>query len=385
MVANEGEPNDAYTVDPEGSITIVGLDTFAATQVGFDDFTEADLDDSVRIFGPGASVAQDLEPENITYSADSGTAWVTLQENNAIAEVDVSAGEVTDIVGLGFKDWRTAGNGFDASNADDEINIRDWPVLGIPHPDALAAYQVRGHTFLVTANEGDARSYDGYSEEERLADVTLCDDVRYDGMGPEELQQDENLGRLNITTANGFDEDRGCLAEIYAYGARSFSIYTPGGDLVYDSGSDFEDVTAQVLGRNGFNANNDETGPDAFDTRSDDKGPEPEGVAVGRAYGNTYAFVGLERVGGVLTYQVTDPAEPEFVSYTTGRDFDAPTPEESVDLGPEGVLFVPDDESPTGRPLVVLSHEVTGSTTIYQVDPVTPVGGVAAGSLRRRR
>ena len=110
-------------------------------------------------------------------------------------------------------------------------------------------------------------------------------------MSAEELEQDEHLGRLNITTVNGYDAEGDCLDQAYAYGARSFSIYTPGGELVHDSGSDFEDVTAELLGRDGFNANNDESGEDAFDSRSDDKGPEPEGVAVGEAYGNTYAFI----------------------------------------------------------------------------------------------
>lgn len=376
MVANEGEPNDDYTLDPEGSVTIIDLETFEPTQVGFTRFngTEGDLDDSIRIFGPGASVAEDLEPENVTFSKDSSTAYVTLQENNAIAMVDVAAAEVTELVGLGFKDWTEAGSGFDASNEDGAINLRNWPVTGIPQPDALASYGSRGDTFLVTANEGDARDYAGFSEEERLGDVELCEGFEHDGMGAEELQQDENLGRLNITTVNGFDEDEDeeCVEEIHAYGGRSFSIYTPGGELVYDSGSDFEEITAELLGENGFNANNDESGDDAFDSRSDDKGPEPEGVAVGKVYGKTYAFVGLERVGGVMTYEVTNPESPEFVSYTTGRDFDAATREASVDLGPEGVLFIRAQDSPTGRPLLVLSHEVTGTTTLYQIDRVTP-------------
>lgn len=370
VVANEGEPSDDYLTDPEGSVTIVDLHTYETTQVGFQQFDgrEDELDESIRIYGLGASVAQDLEPENVTFSADSATAWVTLQENNAIAEVDIASGEVSDLAGLGTKDWNWAGSGFDASNDDGEIAIRHWPVRGIPQPDAVAGYEVRGQTFLVTANEGDARAYDGFSEEARLADVELCEGFEYEGMGAEELQADENLGRLNITTVDGFDEEAGCLEEIHAYGGRSFSIYTPDGTLVHDSGSDFEEITAEVLGRHGFNANNDESGEDAFDSRSDDKGPEPEGVAVGQAYGGTYAFIGLERVGGVMTYRIDEPGSPEFVSYTNGRDFGAETAEESVDLGPEGVLFVTEEDSPTGRPLVVLSHEVTGTTTIYQVD-----------------
>ncbi len=374
MVANEGEPSSDYAADPEGSLTLVDLETFEPTQVDFRQYDgrEDELDESIRIFGPGASVSQDLEPENITFSSDGERAWVTLQENNAMAHVDVAAAEVTDLFGLGFKDWTRAGAGFDASNRDGGIEIRDWPVLGIPQPDAVAGYDFRGETFLVTANEGDARDYDTYSEERRLGDVGLCEGYTYGDMSAEDLVKDENLGRLNITLANGYDAEDDCVEEIYAYGARSFSIYDATGELVYDSGSDFEEITAEALGTVGFNANNDESGSDAFDSRSDDKGPEPEGVAVGRAFGRTLAFVGLERVGGVMTYDVTDPHTPEFMDYANGRDFEAATAEESVDLGPEGVLFIPADDSPNGAPLLVLSHEVTGTTTVYEVRLDTP-------------
>lgn len=394
VVANEGEPASDYSIDPPGTVSVIDITTFEVSEVGFDDLAMEDIvsAESFRTFGPSAGdLSADIEPENVTFDEDGSTAYVTLQENNAIAEVDLTEGTLSGVFALGFKDWSAegpyVGNGFDASNEDGEIAIRDWPVLSFPHPDALAAYHVRGETFLVTANEGDARDYDAYSEEERLGDIGFCDrDLSYDGLSAEELEQEDNLGRLNVTTTNGYDEEGDCLDQAYAYGARSFSVYTPDGELVYDSGSDFEDVTAAELGREGFNANNDESGDDAFDSRSDDKGPEPEGLAVGTAYGDTYAFVGLERVGGVMTYQLNDPAAPRFVDYTTGRDFEAATAEESVDLGPEGVLFVGDEDSPTGRPLVVLSHEVTGTTTIYQVDPLAPGdqvdmprGGVAAG------
>lgn len=391
VVANEGEPSDDYANDPVGSVSIIDTTTFQVREVGFEDLQPSDVvnEESFRTFGPSASdLAADIEPENIAFDADGSTAYVSLQENNAVAEVDLDAGELTGVFALGFKDWSAegtnAGNGFDASDEDGEVRIRDWPVLGIPHPDSVAAYQVGGETFLATANEGDTRDYDGYSEEERLGEVGFCDrEFSYDGMSAEDLEQEGNLGRLSITTTNGYDEDGECVEQAHAYGARSFSIYTPEGELVYDSGSDFEEITADLLGRNGFNTDNAEIGADAFDSRSDDAGPEPEGMAVGEAYGNTYAFVGLEQVGGVMTYRVTDPTAPEFVSYTTGRDFDAATPEESVDLGPEGVLFISQEDSPNGWPLLVVSHEVTGTTTIYQVDPAEkvdmPSGGVATG------
>ncbi len=363
LVANEGEPNSDYTIDPEGTVSIIDARNFSVREVDFGGITE--VDGSTRIFGPGATIAADLEPENIAFSANSRTAWVSLQENNALAVIDVRSGEVTDVVGLGFIDRNEQGNAFDASDRDGAINIRNWDVLGIPQPDSVATVRARGETFVLTANEGDARDYDGFSEQARVADLTLCAEEYPDA---DALQRDENLGRLNVTTVNGFDTERDCFEQLHGFGGRSFSVYTEDGELVYDSGADFERITADVLGRNGFNANNDESGPDAFDSRSDDKGPEPEGLTVGRFQGREYAFIGLERVGGFMTYDVTDPRAPQFVTYTTSRDFAAATPEQSIDLGPEGVLFISQQDSPTRRPLVVLAHEITGTTTLYQLD-----------------
>jgi DNA-binding beta-propeller fold protein YncE len=360
VVANEGEPSADYAVDPEGSVSLVDVRDFTVREIGFGSVTE--VDGSTRIFGPSASIAQDLEPENIAFSDDSRTAWVSLQENNALAVIDLRRATLTDVVGLGFIDRSVARNAFDPSNEDGGIALRTADVLGVPMPDSVSTIRSRGQTFVLTANEGDARDYDGFTEEERVADVPLCTAEYPDAAS---LQLDENLGRLTITTVNGFDEARGCFAQLHAFGGRSFSIYTADGRPVYDSGSDFERITAELLGGTGFNANNTDTGVGSFDGRSDDKGPEPEGMDVGTHQGRTYAFVGLERVGGFLTYDVTDPRTPVFVAYTNGRDLAAATAEESVDLGPEGVLFVEAKDSPTRTPLLVLSHEVSASTTIY--------------------
>lgn len=360
VVANEGEPNDDYSIDPDGTVSLIDTRDFSVREVGFG--TVGEVDGSTRIFGPGASISQDVEPENIAFSPDSRTAWVSLQENNALAVIDLRKGTLTDVVGLGFVDRNLERNAFDASNADGGVNIRNWDVLGIPMPDSVSTVRSKGRTFVLTANEGDARDYETFSEEARVADVTLCAQEYPDAAA---LQLDENLGRLNVTTVNGFDEARRCFAQLHAFGGRSFSVYTADGKPVYDSGGDFERITAEVLGERGFNANNTETGVGSFDGRSDDKGPEPEGMDVGNYQGRTYAFIGLERVGGFLTYDVTDPRRPVFVAYTNGRDFDAATAEESIDLGPEGVLFVEAKDSPTRKPLLVLSHEVSASTTIY--------------------
>lgn len=376
LVANEGEPNAAYTVDPEGSVSVIDLRHGASQpRVMTADFRAFNgLEDElrakgVRIFGPGASAAQDLEPEYITVSRDSRRAWVSLQEANALAVIDIPRAKVVDILPLGTKDHSLPGNELDASDRDGGIHLASWPVRGMYMPDAIDSYQYRGKTFIVTANEGDSRDYDGYSEEARVRDVTL-DPVAFPNAA--ELRNNANLGRLKITTANGDSNGDGMFEELYSYGARSFSIWTADGEQVYDSGAEFETLTALYL-PDAFNSTNDEN--DSFDSRSDDKGPEPEGVVLGRIRERTYAFIGLERVGGIMVYDVTNPYRVRFADYLNNRDFsvDAQLPDGSTnplagDLGPEGLTFIPAHESPNRKPLLVVGSEVSGTTTILQVD-----------------
>ncbi|MFI4917065.1 MAG: choice-of-anchor I family protein [Phycisphaerales bacterium JB060] len=368
LVANEGEPSADYTVDPEGSVSVIRIRpwrTVRQRDVRTADFSRirpGDLDESVRIFGPGATIAQDLEPEYIAVSADSRTAYVVCQENNAIVEVNIRAARVSDIWGLAVKNHSLAANAMDVSNRDGEINITTWPVFSIPMPDAIAAYEVAGQTLIVTANEGDARDYDGFSEEARVADLTLDPDAFPSAA---RLQLEENLGRLNITTTLGDTDGDGDYDRLFSYGARSFSIYSTDGELVFDSGSDLEEITAMLL-PDDFNSTNDEN--DSFDNRSDDKGPEPEALALGTIGGNTYAFVGAERVGGIFVYDITDPNEPAFESYINTRDFSGdPALGTAGDLAPEGLVFISADDSPTGEALLLAAHEVSGTTAIFRV------------------
>ncbi|MEW8375628.1 MAG: choice-of-anchor I family protein [Candidatus Thiodiazotropha sp.] len=378
LVANEGEPNDDYTVDPEGSISIIDLKHGVShAKVRTADFTRfnAEADElkaqGIRIFGPNASVAQDLEPEYITVSKNSKRAWVSLQEANALALVDIRRARVMKLLPLGTKDHSLPENALDVSNRDDMINIASWPIKGMYQPDAITSYKFRGRTFIVTANEGDSRDYDGFSEEERVGDLVL-DDTAFPNAAS--LQKNENLGRLKITTVDGDSDGDGDYDEIYSYGARSFSIRNARGKLVYDSGDDFERITAALL-PDDFNSNNDEN--DSADSRSDDKGPEPEGVTVGKIEDRTFAFVGLERVGGIMVYDITNPHRVRFVQYLNNRDFtvDAQLPDDSTnplvgDLGPEGIAFISEDDSPVESPLLVVGNEVSGTTTIYAIDVV---------------
>ena len=372
LTANEGEPNDAYTVDPLGSVSIInvsgGVANLQQSDVTTLDFTAfnapAVIDPNIRIFGNNglSSVAQDLEPEYITVLPDGQTAIVVLQENNAIAGIDLTNNTIIDLIGLGFKDYNAAGNSIDASNQDAGVNIQNWPVYGMYQPDAIDSYAYNGLSYIVSANEGDSRDYGGYSEEDRVADLTLDATAFPDAAT---LQLNENLGRLNITTSLGDDGNDGDYEALYSYGARSFSIWDATGNLVYDSGNDFETFISNYDAAN-FNSNNDDN--TSFDSRSDDKGPEPEALKVVSMMGKTYAFIGLERQGGVMVYDITDPNNVSFESYGTDRNFaETEGTPAAGGLGPEDIDFIPAGESPTGFPLLLVSNEVSGSISVYSV------------------
>jgi hypothetical protein len=392
LAANEGEPDPTYTDDPEGTVTIIDLLRFGQPDftktVRFRAFNEGgprhdELPADVRIYGPGATVAQDLEPEYIT--TDGETAWVTLQENNAIAVVDIRNARVKKVFALGFKDHSKAVNKLDASDEDGKIRIRRWPVFGMYQPDAIANFRSGDKHYLITANEGDARDYDAFSEEERVADLTL-DAGAFPNAA--QLQQEQNLGRLTVTTALGDTDSDGDFDRLYVPGGRSFSIWNARtGALVFDSGAELEQLLTNLL-PDEFNANHEEN--DSLDNRSDNKGPEPEGVTLGVVRGKLYAFVGLERIGGILVLDLTDPKSPEFIDYVNNRkfrdaagepvptcaQFDPPDSDDiedcikpnsaAGDLGPEGLKFVPAQDAPRGKPLLIVGNEVSGTTTVYE-------------------
>ncbi|MBK8906956.1 MAG: choice-of-anchor I family protein [Rhodospirillales bacterium] len=269
--------------------------------------------------------------------------------------VALSPDRTKSVLGLIAFDGQS--NGLDASDSDDAIAIQNWPVFGMYMPDAVTSFAAKGQTFYVTANEGDARD-----EVERIGDLALDPEAFPDAAA---LQEDENLGRLEVSTIDGDPDGDGDFDQLFSYGARSFSIWDAFGNLVFDSGDQIEQITAERFPEF-FNASND---GNEFDSRSDNKGPEPEGVTVAQLGDQTYAFIGLERIGGVMVYDVSDPHAPTFVDYVNDRDF-AGDPENDAagDLGPEGLTVITADESPNGAPLLVVTNEVSGSTSIYQID-----------------
>lgn len=386
VVANEGEPAADFSVDPDGSVGVVTLPAGKAAPAqadvriaGFGAYEGANLPTGVRVFGPDVAapdqgdrpladnrVSRNLEPEYIT--VDGATAYVAIQEANAIAVVDLASAAVTDLYSLGFKDHGAVGNGLDASDRDSAIHIQTYPGLkGMYMPDGVNSYQAGGRTYLVTANEGDAREWGSYIDEARVKDLgkkglaAVCADSPLAA-----LKGDADLGRLKVATDLGVAVGADCYSELYSYGGRSFSIWTTDGQQVFDSGDGFERVLADAI-PDYFNSGHDETG---FDTRSASKGPEPESVAIGEVNGRTYAFVGLERVGGVIVYDITDPAASTFVTYVNNRDFSAGKAPSaaSLDLGAEGVTFIPAAQSTTGQPLLAVANEVSGTTTLFAID-----------------
>lgn len=365
-VANEGEPNDSYTVDPAGSISMIdiggGIATLSSANVtpitfatlnGFENTLRSM---GIRIYGPNANASQDLEPEFITISDDDTKAWVSLQENNAIAEINLVSNTIGNIYSLGYKNHSLTQNSLDASNSTDSVNFATYPVFGMYQPDAIAQYTDGSNVYVLTANEGDSRDYGGFSEEERVDDLVL-DSVLFPQRAA--LQDNHVLGRLKTTSALGDIDNDGDHDSIFAYGARSFSIWnTNNFSQTYDSKNELEVITANdsTVGSI-FNASNGASA--SFKNRSDDKGPEPEGIIVEKINDIPYAFIGLERIGGVMVYDISNPNAPQYVTYKNNR---------AQDQGTEGLVFIPYTQSADSNNYLVLANETSSTLTIYSVE-----------------
>lgn len=379
ITACEGEPKTDYSVDPEGAIAIVDLTLGAASitnaNVSIANFQayngqEATLrSQGIRIFGPGSSAAQDFEPEYITVSDDNTTAFVTLQENNAMAVVNLQTATVTALRPLGTQDYRN-GNGLDPSDQSSGIFIGSAPVKGLFMPDAMAHATINGTEYLFTANEGDAREYTAYSEITRLSGATL------DASIPDQniLKNNQFLGRLNITKASGDTDNDGDIDDIHTFSTRSFAIWNAQtGALVFDSKDLLENITATHPAAAGiFNASNS-SGTAVSKNRSDDKGPEVEGVAFAVINGNNYLFASMERVGGVMIFNVDNPALPSFVGYYNNRTAATNGP----DRGAEGIIIIKKEDSPTNKDIVILANEISSTLSIFEVNTCVDLAGAS--------
>ncbi|WP_288855213.1 choice-of-anchor I family protein [uncultured Corynebacterium sp.] len=401
LLANEGEPSNEltaegtdYVADPTGSVSVIALpsDAAAPTQAdvrtaGFEaydaKYAAGELDPAIRVFGPSdadSKPSTDFEPEYISSVGD--TAYASLQEAGAIAIIDIPSATVTDVVPAFIADHSKTP--IDPSNKDDKIELRTLPVKGLSMPDSIGAFTAGDETYFATANEGDAREWgdeDGsgvYTDEAEIKDLIevgkVCEGVEL----PEGFDDTSFAGNLKVSTASGWNEEKSCFDEFYAYGSRSFSIYDAAGNVVFDSGSDFEEITARLHEQGVLNFNADNEDPEA-DDRSDNKGPEPEALTIGKVGERTYAFIGAERVGGIFVYDVTDPRNAQYVTYVNNRDFSVGYDDKNYeatkaagDLGPEGLTFVDKKDSPNGEYLLISGNEVSGTTTVFKVTDLVP-------------
>ncbi len=297
------------------------------------------------------TVAQDIEPEYVAVSKDSKKAYVSLQENNGIAIVDLATNTIT-LQGLGFKDWSKYK--MDASDKDGGINMKAYPGLyGMYQPDTLASYTVNGKSYVVIANEGDGREYffDAKDEEackeqggldfdKKDGCLSFVNDIRAKKLtlagNFDYLKNDEtDIGRLKVNPQLGDKDGNGKYEALYNFGGRSFSILDSQGKMIFDSGDEIGLLTAKIHGQ-AFNNDEDEN---AGDARSDAKGAEPEALTVGQVGDRTYAFIGLERMGGVVVYDITEPSKAHYVDYFLNRGLEEGKAI-TGDLAPEGMTFV---------------------------------------------
>ncbi len=347
LSANEGEPTDNYLADPNGTVSLIDLRKDEVRTLDFTPFNDREesfKQKGLRIFGRDATLAQDLEPEYIAVSENSRIAWVSLQENNGIARINIPEKRIEAIFPLGFKDYSMSKNSFYASDDDGIKELKNWPVYGMYQPDALVSEKIGGVEYLFSANEGDAREYEALNEVERIEDIVLDPNIF---PKDKDLQTDATMGRLEVTTKLGDLDNDGEYEELYSFGARSFSVWSPFGELIYDSGNNIAEKTLELTPERFNNDNN----------RSNKKGAEPEAVEVLNISNERYIlFVGLERNDQVLVYDVTEPSSPRFLSILSNPG----------DEAPEGILAVPSHESPTGNDLLIVSYEVSGTISFFE-------------------
>ena len=389
LTANEGEPNASYTVDPEGSVSIIdisgGISSLTQANVTTLDLTAyntqstALLAQGIRLFSTSATVAQDLEPEYIAVSDDNTKAYVSIQEANALLTIDLTTNSIVSLSALGYSLYNTgSGNALDASDQSGAVLITgDLPIKGAYMPDAISYATIGGQGYIFTANEGDSREFGSVIDANRISSSVFAnlDPVAFPDAAI--LKNNKFLGRLSALKYSGDTDGDGDYDELHVMSGRSFSIRNATtGAVVFDSKDLLEQITSKhpYFGSI-FNASNT-VGAPALKNRSDDKGPEIEGIAVHQFNGSMYAFVSSERLGGVFIFNVQNPSSPNFVGYYNNRSNTASGP----DLGAEGIIFISAADSPNGNPLVILANEVSSTLSIYQLNTCSSIAGAEINS-----
>jgi hypothetical protein len=391
MTANEGEPWYGFIdeIDPPGSVTLIdltgvnshgeliALSNSRVYTVGFEAFDSPEarqqLIDNGVLLRVGSMPSLDLEPEFIAFAADGRTAFVALQEANAIATFDIPSRTFTDIRGLGFIDHSVVPVALNNSDEYRTVTRTHENIFGIRMPDGIAAIEINGVQYVLTANEGDAREFpegDNGNPNHNYSRVGASNrnwEHHSRNWSEERIAYlEENMPGMEFIQNDFHYVLNERPYDMFILGGRSFSIFRASDmELVFDSGSEFEEITMRMFPTI-FNA---DRGSNAG--RNHRKGAEPEDVQVLTIGDRHFAFIGLERMGGVMMYDITQPANAFFVDYLNIRCIETGGEESKANgshLGAEVMTLVSAENSPIGVPLVLIANETSGTVTIAKIN-----------------
>lgn len=358
-------------IDGEGGVAIINLANPKSPRVklaNFNAFSVSDARSAGLVINKIVNnVAKDVEPEYVTAVSDT-KAFVTLQEANGIAELNLASGAVTKIYGAAVIDRSVVET--DLSDKDKNTELITYPgVKSNSQPDAIASFQIGRDSYFATAGEGDSREWTCLTDDLRAGKLTV-DSVNFANWAAQKV--DAILGRAKVDPNAGDIDMDGDIDVVTTRGSRSMSIFK-NGTLLWDSGSLLEKTMIEKFGFANINGSHvlnatDKTVLDYIgQDRSDDKGPEPEGVAVGMIGKLRVAVLGMERTSSLAFFDITNPAKPTLLSWQQMQPLTSTSLNASSAWSPEGVIFVPAEKSPNKKALVITSYEMSGSLTIHQL------------------
>ena len=387
LVAIEGQPvcakDDPATAakedtdyskasDPVGGVTVVDLSNPAAPVLrfaGFDQFSVTAMKaKGIAVSSVVNNVSKDFEPEFVS-AVDNNYAFVTIQEANAIGKLNIRTATFENVTRAFESKLESVAR--DTSDRDAGAGPRNYKrVVGASQPDAIAAFKSGAGQYYVTANEGDAREYTCLNDDLR-ASALKVDPRRF----PDWKAWSANaaLGRAKVNPTNGDLDGDGDIDNIHLRGTNSMTIYRSG-SVFWDSGELLDQIQTQAFGVANINGSHSLSSDKSTmnyvgQDRSDDKGAEPEGVAVGMVGDRRIAVLGLERMTALAIFDITDPKKPIFQEWLQMLPTKATPAKDVKHWSPEGIVFVPAENSPSGKALIITSYELSGSLSIHQIEP----------------
>jgi hypothetical protein len=358
--------------DPVGGVSVVDLSNPATPVVkfaGFDQFNVAAMKaKGIAVSSVVNNVSKDFEPEFVT-AVDNKTAYVTIQEANAIGKLNIETATFEDVTRAFESNLSYVAR--DTSDRDSGAGPRSYRnVVGASQPDAIAGFKYGAGNYFITANEGDAREYTCLNDDLRAASLKV-DTRRFPNWST--LSGSAELGRAKVNPTMGDKDGDGDIDTIHLRGSYSMTMYR-NGMPIWDSGELLDQIQIKAFGVANINGSHSYSKDKSTmnyvgQDRSDDKGAEPEGVALGMVGDRRIAILGLERMTALAIFDITQPRMPVFQEWLQMLPTTATPAKDVKHWSPEGIVFVPADKSPSGKALVITSYELSGSISIHQIEP----------------